>query len=340
MAAARYNPKARSTRDPRAGTDLYVNHDGPIRPGGDPRGDTINYGPHKPRAQTDFGSPRWSDRDPSFDYTPEMLAQEAAARQPYIDRRNELLGGDQGYQQAQQAGDLKGMIAAMTRLKQAGQQQRFIDQGGTADTWNNRFSNENNWPRPTSAIGYSHGPGRPDYATVGTNPSPYGPGNTAPPVRHGATPAGPQAAGPVAVPPMQNPMMQGYLGGGAGVSSGPGGWGPAAGPMPGGFNPEGPYGGVMSPEAMAYRAGQSKSGMGQSFDPRSMVGTGTFYGDTTPYGSPMGGYNPNAAAGLNDYLSSMMSNFRMSPSVRQGFAGMSPYAMDPGMMMFGYQPMY
>lgn len=91
----------------------YANHDGPIRPGGDPRGDTINYGPH--RGGFSFNglrSPRWSDRDPSFDYTQAQLDQEAAARQPYIDRRNELLGGDQA---------MRGQM----------QQDRFVAQGGT-----------------------------------------------------------------------------------------------------------------------------------------------------------------------------------------------------------------
>lgn len=120
-----YSP---TTRGKQAATDPtrgYANADGP-------GGSTVDYGPH--RGGFSFNglrSPRWSDRDPSFDYTQAQLDQEAAARQPYIDRRNELLGGDQAYQQAKQSGDMRGMIAAMSRLKQQGQQDRFVAQGGT-----------------------------------------------------------------------------------------------------------------------------------------------------------------------------------------------------------------
>lgn len=140
----------------------------------------------------------------------------------------------------------------------------FIAQGGQGSTWDNRFSNENNWPRPTSSIGYSHGPGRPDYATRGTNPSPYGPGNTAPPpsngVRHGATP---QANAPMSAgaPPSQNPMFQGYLGGGAGTVSGGQG---------------GQFGGLQN--WMAQAGG---------YNPGASTGSAGLYNDASLYDSPM-----------------------------------------------------
>lgn len=157
-----------TSRDPRAGSRDYTNHDGPIVPGGDPRGETIDYGPHRPRPVTNFGSPRWSDRNPAFDATPGMLASQAAARQPYIDAKNALLGGDAAYQAAKAAGDLKGQIAAMTRLKQQGQRDRFIEQGGRGETWDTRFAEDANWPVPKSPLGVSsHGPGRSDYPGSG-----------------------------------------------------------------------------------------------------------------------------------------------------------------------------
>lgn len=91
----------------------------------------------------------------------------------------------------------------------------FIAQGGQGSTWDNRFLNENNWPRPTSSIGYSHGPGRADWDTRFTNPSPYGPGNTAPPpsngVRRGASP---QMNAPMGSGGGETGMM--YPGGGIG----------------------------------------------------------------------------------------------------------------------------
>lgn len=196
----------------------------------------------------------------------------------------------------------------------------FIAQGGQGSTWDNRFSNENNWPRPTSSIGYSHGPGRPDYATRGTNPSPYGPGNTAPGVRRGATP---QANAPMSAgaPPSANPMFEGYLGGGAGVpSGGSGNWGPAGGRpvsdlmyVPGrdgpaidsgwwnqGGRPVVPQGGGNPFASMGGGAGTVSGGQGGQFgglqnwmaqaggyNPGASTGSAGLYNDASLYDSPM-----------------------------------------------------
>ena len=257
-----------SATDPTRG---YANHDGPIRPGGDPRGDTIDYGPHRGGFSFDgLTSPRWSDRDPRFDYTPEKLQAEADYYKPFNDRNNAALNSNEAYTSARSSGDMKGMIAAQTAMKQANQRQRFIDQGGQGDTWDNRFSSENDWPRPTSSIGYSHGPGRPDFPTRGTNPSPYGPGNSAPPMRGG----GPNAASTGGAE-AQGGGMPGGRYGGPGVTSGPGGWGRGGG-MPGGYNP-----------------GQSKSGGGQSpydFNQPMLQGPSSLgMGGGGPFGGGMGG---------------------------------------------------
>lgn len=237
MAMARYNPTARAASrtmpsngrpgatDPTRG---YANTDGP-------GGSTVDYGPHKGGFSfAGLQSPRWDDRDPSRDMTPAMLAAEQAARQPMIDRRNELLAGNDAYQQAKAAGDLKGQIAAMTAMRGQMQQDRFVAQGGTPETWQNRYDENNQWPVPRSPSGnYQYGPGRP-------GPTPPNVAQSAPSgVRRGATP---QANAPMSAgaPPSQNPMMQGYqsaypqggyMGGGAGVPTG-GGWGSAGG-MPG-----------------------------------------------------------------------------------------------------------
>ena len=327
MAMARYNPTARAasrtmpsngrtgTTDPTRG---YANQDGPGNT-------TIDYGTHRggftpPSQPTSYVN----HATPYFD---QQHAGDVA-------RKTELLAGNDAYQQAKAAGDLRGQIAAMTAMRGQMQQQRFVDQGGTPETWNNRFSNENNWPRPTSSIGYSHGPGRPDYATVGTNPSPYGPGNSAPPmqggVRRGATPQtnAPMSAG---VPPMQNPMMQGYqsaypqggyMGGGAGVPTG-GGWGSAGGrPMtteayssgPGWWN-QGNPGASMGGGEMGYMYGNSPMGGGNQDRLMQML-----------FASQMGGGMPGGGA--------------MNPAMmgRGMYGSAMPGGGNMGMMGGGYNP--
>lgn len=320
MAMARYNPTARpssrtmpsggsprpSATDPTRG---YANADGP-------GGSTVDYGPH--RGGFSFNglqSPRWSDRDPSFDYTPEKLAAEAAARQPYLDARNAALNADPAYSQAAAGGDIKAALARMVQMKQANQRQNFIDQGGQGATWDNRFSNENNYPRPTSSIGYSHGPGRPDFDTRATNPSPYGPGNTAPGVRRGATP---QANAPMSAgaPPSANPMFEGYLGGGAGVpSGGSGNWGPAGGMPMGGGNP---LSGLASGPGWA----------GQAFNP----------GGGNPFASMGGGETGMMypGGGMSGGVSPQLINMLMQ--MRGGGMGAMPMGGNMGMMGGGYNP--
>lgn len=194
---------------------------------GSSRGEQSGYNPSV--------SPRTEWVPPSA----EWYAQDEAAQAQRRSAREQIENQIPGYADAKAAGDWRTMNALMMAAKNKRQRDDFIAQGGQGSTWDNRFSNENNWPRPTSSIGYSHGPGRPDFATRGTNPSPYGPGNTAPAatqgVRRGATP---QANAPMSAgaPPMQNPMMQGYqaggfMGGGPGVPTG-GGWGPGGGMQP------------------------------------------------------------------------------------------------------------
>lgn len=152
--------KPTSYRDPDPNAPTYGN--GPRQEWyGDPN-ERIQHTPGSSRAQQsgwwegsgkNLKSPRWSDRDTAFDYTPDKLAAEAAARQPYVDKKNALLGGDEAYQQAKGAGDLKGQIAAMLALRNRGQLDRFIEQGGSEDTWKNRFAPDANWPVPKSPLG-------------------------------------------------------------------------------------------------------------------------------------------------------------------------------------------
>jgi len=318
----------------------YANQDGPGNT-------TINYGPHRGGFSfSGLTSPRWDDRDPAFDYTPEKLAAEAAARQPYIDRRNALLGGDDAYQQAKASGDMRGMIAAMTRLKQQGQQDRFVAQGGTPETWQHRYDNENNWPRPTSSIGYSHGPGRPDYDTRFTNPSPYGPGNSAPPgtpqgggVRRGATPQAnvPMSAG---MPPSQNPMFEGYLGGGAGVTNGPGGWGRSGGMPRGGGDPLSYLASGPGWDGQAFNPGGGGMGGGNPFGAGPRSGGDWLTQPGGPFGASTGGGETGmmyGGGGMGGGVSPQLLN--MSMQMRGGGAmGAMPFSRNMGMMGGGYNP--
>lgn len=358
MAMARYNPTARpssrtmpsggsprpSATDPTRG---YANADGP-------GGSTVDYGPH--RGGFSFNglqSPRWSDRDPSFDYTPEKLAAEAAARQPYLDARNAALNADPAYSQAAAGGDIKAALARMVQMKQANQRQNFIDQGGQGATWDNRFSNENNYPRPTSSIGYSHGPGRPDFDTRATNPSPYGPGNTAPGVRRGATP---QANAPMSAgaPPSANPMFEGYQGGGQGiVSGGSGQFGRAGGMPPGSGDPYYRPGKPQpTPQDLAQEQYMRDNGLGK-YAPMLQGPSSLGMGGGNPFGAMgnaigvnYGGGNPFAGAGGGEtgmmypgggMPGPMMQNSEMGLFSRL-FGGGMPMGGNMGMMGGGYNP--
>ncbi len=330
MAMARYNPTARAASrtmpsngrpgatDPTRG---YANTDGP-------GGSTVDYGPHKGGFSfAGLQSPRWDDRDPSRDMTPAMLAAEQAARQPMIDRRNELLAGNDAYQQAKAAGDLKGQIAAMTAMRGQMQQDRFVAQGGTPETWQNRYDENNQWPVPRSPSGnYQYGPGRP-------GPTPPNVAQSAPSgVRRGATP---QANAPMSAgaPPSQNPMMQGYqsaypqggyMGGGAGVPTG-GGWGSAGGRSSGMGVPTG--GGWGSAGGNPNRTWQGANGNMAS----------TYIGGGNPFASMGGGEmgymygnSPMGGGSIPPQLMQMLFASQMG--------GGMPGGGNMGMMGGGYNP--
>jgi len=174
-----------------------------------------------------------------------------------VQRKRELLAGNDPYQKAKAAGDLKGQIAAMTALRGQMQEQRWIDQGGTEETYRNRFNRD--WPKPRSPLGaYSHGPGSADWDTRFTNPPP--PNTIGGGVRRGATPQvnAPMSGG---MPPSRNPMFQGYLGGGAGTVSGGQG---------------GQFGGLQN--WMAQAGG---------YNPGASTGSAGLYNDASLYDSPM-----------------------------------------------------
>lgn len=293
------------TTDPTRG---YANQDGPGNT-------TVDYGPHRggftppsqPTSYVDHATPFYDAAQ-----TPEALAA-------YNQRVSDAMSGYSGYQ----SGNIKDHINALMQAKGDMQRQRFMDQGGQGETWDNRYSNENNWPRPTSSIGYSHGPGRPDYPTRGTNQSPYGPGNTAPPMRGGSPPATVQSGGmdgPSSLPGGRGgagPMPGGRYGG-AGVTSGPGGWSSAGGYHPGASTGSqglygdpslydspmgGPPGGGMPPQILQQMLIASQMGQG-GYSPQAagMGGMNSFAMGRGMYGSGgMGGmfgrYRPGASAG-------------------------------------------
>lgn len=220
-----------------------------------------------------------------------------------VQRKRELLAGNDPYQKAKAAGDLKGQIAAMTALRGQMQEQRWIDQGGTEETYRNRFNRD--WPKPRSPLGaYSHGPGSADWDTRFTNPPP--PNTIGGGVRRGATPTNaPMSAG---MPPSRNPMFEGYQGGGAGVpSGGSGNWGPAGGAgslgnwlsMQQGGNPFASMGGGET--GMMYPGGGMSGGVSPQLINMLMQMRGGGMG-AMPMGGNMGmmggGYNPYASLGM------------------------------------------
>lgn len=225
-----------------------------------------------------------------------------------VQRKRELLAGNDPYQKAKAAGDLKGQIAAMTALRGQMQEQRWIDQGGTEETYRNRFNRD--WPKPRSPLGaYSHGPGSADWDTRFTNPPP--PNTIGGGVRRGATPQvnAPMSGG---MPPSQNPMFEGYQGGGAGVpSGGSGNWGPAGGRpvsdlmyVPGrdgpaidsgwwnqGGRPVVPQGGgagtVSGGQGGQFGGLQNWMAQAGGYNPGASTGSAGLYNDASLYDSPM-----------------------------------------------------
>lgn len=291
--------------------------------------------------------------------TPEEIAADNAAAASRYRGQQDLLAGNDAYMAAKNAGDLKGQIAAMMALKQQMQQQRFVDQGGTPETWQNRYRNEDNWQRP------------------GVAPSPGG-GRTMPP------PSAPPPGGrtmPQAFPPSQNPMMQGnsmfqnYLGaverpkangGGASMSQYGGGGGTSARLDPSQFggssvNLDQLMGGGRNSMFEGYRGGagvpqgpggfgqfnpmQSKSGMGQS--PMSGPAMSTGYPMGGGYmGNAMGasyggGYNPMAGGmdfGGQGYSAAGGIPPQFLQMLMGGGGGFNPSSMLGGGRSMGYNP--
>lgn len=236
-----------------------------------------------------------------------------------VQRKRELLAGNDPYQKAKAAGDLKGQIAAMTALREQMQEQRWIDQGGTEETYRNRFNRD--WPKPRSPLGaYSHGPGSADWDTRFTNPPP--PNTIGGGVRRGATPQvnAPMSGG---MPPMQNPMFEGYQGGGAGVpSGGSGNWGPAGG------RPVSDLMYVPGRDGPAIDSGWWNQG-GRPVVPQ---------GGGNPFASMGGGETGMMypGGGMSGGVSPQLINMLMQ--MRGGGMGAMPMGGNMGMMGGGYNP--
>lgn len=246
-----------------------------------------------------------------------------------VQRKRELLAGNDPYQKAKAAGDLKGQIAAMTALRGQMQEQRWIDQGGTEETYRNRFNRD--WPKPRSPLGaYSHGPGSADWDTRFTNPPP--PNTIGGGVRRGATPQvnAPMSAG---APPSQNPMFQGYLGGGAGTVSGGQG---------------GQFGGLQNWMAQAggYNPGASTGSAGLYNDASLYDSLMAAQGRTAPWqGTAPGGRQPIGPFNPTIDPSTRPGSAPSWASAQPGYAPFNPgnFSMpyDTGGMwqMFGGSPM-
>lgn len=304
----------------------YQNADGP-------GGSTINYGNPRGKSQDQryrearekYGNSPWYGREK--DTTPMPLIDEdtpfwspnpadprnagyyvqtdpavEAARDAAIAadkaKSRAAYNADPAYSQAKAAGDIKGQIAAMLAMKQANQQQRFIDQGGAAETWQNRFNTE--WPVPASPSGnYQYGPGRP-------GPTPPGVAQSAPPaspsggVRRGASPSG-------GMPPSANPMFQGYSPGtpsksgmgqspNMGASTGQSGLSPNFAFRPDGVGGSGPVGGVQGgmPPGMTNTIGDFSSFFQQMQGVPGNFGMGGGFGMG---GAGMGGFGGGMSYG-------------------------------------------
>lgn len=87
------------------------------------------------------------------DDVPDTFEQTAAMEE----RRRALLMSDPAFRAATEAGDRRAQAVAMAALKQRMQEQRFIERGGTAETWRNRFKTQWPVPKPVSG-GSTHNP--------------------------------------------------------------------------------------------------------------------------------------------------------------------------------------
>jgi len=122
-------------------------------------------GQRAPRFTPDAGDPRNAGYWVTPPSAEEQAATDAASRQRYAQKRD-LLYADPDYMAAKNAGDLKGQSRAMQALKRKMQEQRFIDQGGSADTWRDRLKTEWPVPKPAPGKGSTHNPnGKPQQRT-------------------------------------------------------------------------------------------------------------------------------------------------------------------------------
>ena len=167
------------------------------------------------------------------------------------------------FMQARHSGNTKAAVAAMMKLKQSarptggtgnpaprggGDMQRFIDQGGSAETWRDRHNRS--WPVPRAPSGnYQYGPGRP--------------GPTPPGVSRGG------ASGGGGAPPQRGPIeIEGYQ------PSGGGGGFPRGGMGTGGGETGSMYDNPMSPHSAFY--GYPMFAQGGPWGPRGSSGSGGY----------------------------------------------------------------
>lgn len=262
-------------------------------------------------------------------WVPPMTAEQQGVWQGGQDAANSArqaaYGADPAISAARGAGDLRGYIQAIGALKQQGQQQRFVDQGGTPETWAGRFDQP--WPVPKVAPPSGGAPG-------GPAPMPGGGGR--------------------ALPPSQNAMFEGYNpGASTGIGSAMGGMqsalgGPGGAPMGGqmdalrammggGMNfgsasgwgsPAGAYGGGAS-------TGNPMMTQGRGIGPLLPPGFG---GPRTPIDP--GGYQPPVFNPGNRPPSVDMwgGGPPLQPFMPSMYGGQMPNDLIGGMQMFGYSP--
>ena len=209
-------------------------------------------------------------------FVPEPSAEEQArydadAKQRGADRKANLMASPQyaaawaeyekvrnGPDQRSKSNAIKAVLAAEDAVRRQRAEERFISQGGTAETWRNRFNTS--WPVPRSRNGQYW------YRPPGAN-GPDDPGLPGP------TPPGVQGG----LPPSQNPMFEGYS---PGQSKSGGGQNPNTGPAMSTGNPGNPG----SPWANREMQDQSLKLAPGQMPPWARMGGGDWFGG--------GGYNP------------------------------------------------
>lgn len=142
------------------GDSPWLGRDGKPMPWSGPPGQ--QRGQRAPMFTPDAGNPANAGYFKNQSTADELAAEMLAAKERYGNTRD-LLMDDPAYAAAKAAGDLRGQIAAMMALRGNMQQQRFEDQGGTAETWKNRFKTEWPVPKPAPGKGSTSNPnGKPD----------------------------------------------------------------------------------------------------------------------------------------------------------------------------------